>query len=161
MPAQSKRTRKSTIRDSNRQPPRYGLGLVLRVAYRALMNDFQARLAQLGYTHSEFLYLSLLRSRARMTLSELATHAGVHKASATDVLKLLTAKELIERQTDETDSRRQYASLTVKGRKVFEVLVDSAVATNDIARADISDAEFAQFHEVLRKITANFKSRSK
>jgi len=94
-------------------------------------------------------------------LSELAQHAGVHKASATDVLKLLTAKGLIERQTDGIDSRRQFASLTSQGRKVFEDLVNSAIATNDIARSGISDAEFLLFHEVLRKITANFKSKDK
>ncbi len=96
-----------------------------------------------------------------MMLGELAQHAGVHKASATDVLKLLTAKGLIERETDGIDSRRQFASLTSQGRKVFEDLVNSAIATNDIARAGISDAEFLLFHEVRRKITANFKSKDK
>jgi DNA-binding MarR family transcriptional regulator len=58
-----------------------------------------------------------LTASGPMTLGELATHLGLSKATATELVTRVEERGLVDRMRDERDRRRVYVWLTEHGRR--------------------------------------------
>ena len=76
------------------------------------------RLAEKGnFVSSHGFILYLLSQRGRMKMGELAQVINRNKSTTTALIKKLRDEGLIKEETDESDSRMKYVSLTEKGKE--------------------------------------------
>jgi DNA-binding MarR family transcriptional regulator len=62
-------------------------------------------------------YLRHLAAAGPLTVGEQASHLGISRATATEVVDRLEAKGLVERMKDDGDQRRVFVSVTERGRE--------------------------------------------
>jgi DNA-binding MarR family transcriptional regulator len=134
-----------------------GLGFFLREAYRAFSRDFQARLAEQGVTHAQWVLLWFLSRAGTLTPLDLARQAGIQKASATAVIEALKRRRLIRGDKDATDRRKMNLQLTPAGAALMKDLVACAATSNTHARAGFSDEDMATLLRLLRGVTDNLE----
>ncbi len=133
-----------------------GLGFFLREAYRAFSRDFHARLARHGITHAQWVLLWFLsQAGGSLTPLQLSRRAGIKKASATAVIEALKRRKLIRGDKDRIDRRKLNLQLTSAGIALMDDLVACAAASNQRARAGLSDKEMETLHRLLRGVTSN------
>ncbi len=124
--------------------PRPGqVPLLLAVAYRAMTDQFHARLAELGreplrpahgYT---FRYLA---SHPEATTIRLAAQLGVTKQAASKAVAELEDWGYVERRPHATDKRAQVLALTARGHEYLE-LADRLWAEAEEQLADVIGTE--------------------
>jgi DNA-binding MarR family transcriptional regulator len=134
-----------------------GLGFFLREAYRAFSRDFQARLAEKGITHAQWVLLWFLSRAGTLTPLDLARQAGIQKASATAVIEALKRRRLIRGDKDATDGRKINLQLTSAGTALMQDLVVCAATSNAHARAGFSDEDMTTLLRLLRGVTDNLE----
>jgi len=134
-----------------------GLGFFLREAYRAFSRDFQARLAEKGVTHAQWVLLWFLSRAGTLTPLDLARQAGIQKASATAVIEALKRRRLIRGDKDSADRRKMNLQLTPAGTALMKDLVACAAVSNAHARAGFSEKDMETLLRLLRGVTDNLE----
>ncbi len=85
-----------------------------------------------------------LSASGPLTLGELATHLGLSKATATELVTRVQERRLVDRMRDERDRRRVYVWLTEHGRQRANsharVLADDELLTA-VGRMTLADRE--------------------
>lgn len=96
--------------------------VLLRTAWFSLNKSFRARLRETGLTPVQFTILRWLSEHKKSSLSQgdLAELTASNQNNIADLVDRLEALELIERERDESDSRRKIISLTPRGETVYE-----------------------------------------
>lgn len=73
-----------------------------------------------GLTPSQTSILSTLDRHGSMSMSQLATHEGISKPSATGIVGRLLERGLVEKTDDPADGRSAIVAITPKGHDVLE-----------------------------------------
>ena len=106
----------------------YELIVLMGLAYRNLIDDLQAGMAQAGFTdvrpgHGFAFQLLSFKSAS---VNELAAHLGVTKQAASQMVEYLEQHRYVIRQADPTDRRGKVVALTPRGweciKKAEEIL---------------------------------------
>lgn len=106
---------------------------IMRVQ-QILSQRLDAALKPHGITFARFEVLRLISfsKEGRLSLSMIGERLMVHPTSVTNAIDRLVGQGLVVRETDPTDRRRTFASLTSEGERVL-----------DAATAALMDADFA------------------
>jgi DNA-binding MarR family transcriptional regulator len=94
----------------------------LRTAYLALHRQTNACFATDGVTADQFVVLSALADKDRVTQQDLACRVNSDPNSVRPILVLLEGRGLIARGPQPADGRTRCVALTAKGRHVFKTL---------------------------------------
>lgn len=138
-----------------------GLGFFLREAYRTYGRELERRFAKHGITQLQFTLLWILFIEGQLSQVDLATRAGIRRASATDDLEVLKKRKLIRGLRDSEDKRKIIISLTNSGSDLVAVLADQAAETNRIARGQMSKLEYRHLFEMLDQVASNLNETAK
>jgi DNA-binding MarR family transcriptional regulator len=118
------------------------VGIELALAKRAgrlsamLGERVNAELARMGLTKAEYEILAVLRASGapyRLRPSDLTTRLLLSSGGTSNLLRRLTAADLVEREADQLDARSSWVRLSPHGVKVAEAAVVAATA----AQADL------------------------
>ncbi|GAA3391328.1 MarR family winged helix-turn-helix transcriptional regulator [Cryptosporangium minutisporangium] len=93
-----------------------------------------AELARLGLTKAEYEILAVLRASGepyRLRPSDLSQRLMLSSGGTSNLLRRLTAAELIERAPDPGDGRSSWVALTPHGVKTAEEALKAATAAQD------------------------------
>ena len=90
-----------------------------------------AELARMGLTKAEYEILAVLRASGapyRLRPSDLTNRLLLSSGGTSNLLRRLTAADLVEREPDPADARSSWVQLTAHGIKVAEDAVRAAIA---------------------------------
>jgi DNA-binding MarR family transcriptional regulator len=109
---------------------RYGTGsdtdAVFRLSYligrldRAIRREMAARLRRHGLTIPQYTVMSVLRNRSELSNAQLARRSFVTPQAMNEVIASLEQAGLVRRQVDRNHRRVLRASITAKGRRIFQ-----------------------------------------
>ena len=88
---------------------------------------------------------------------EIEKEFGLRPSTATEVLKYLEEKELIQRIPDEEDARFKKIVFTEEAEKILEVLRREIEQTEEILLRGISEEEREIFQKTAEKMLANLE----
>ena len=102
---------------------------------------------------SRFALMRLLAlSSVPVGTTDLSRQLGVNAAAVTRQLKDMEREHLSRRRTDRRDGRRSYASLTPRGKKVFQNLHRRTHALESSLVSLLGADEMRQAAELLRRL---------
>lgn len=85
---------------------------------------------------------------------EVASEAGIAKATVTGVLNTLEGRGLVTRARGVDDKRQMYVSLTAEGRKMMKKLFPEFNAEESNVVSALSSAQKSSLAKLLRTVTA-------
>ena len=113
-----------------------------------------------GLSLPQYQLLERLRDADALTVSELATSAGVTPPSATRMLDVLVREGIAERRAAEYDRRAVLISLTPAGREVVASAAERIAAARRRVRDSRSPEEQAQAARLLRRLADVIEQQS-
>lgn len=105
-----------------------------------------------GVTPSQFVVLSKIQKRGRMTISEIADGMGVSLSAVTALSDRLYKAGMVERQRDDKDRRLVWLEITPQGRKSVDFIKDER---NRIAAkyfGQLPDEDVERLIEIFKKL---------
>ena len=112
---------------------------------------------ELGLTPSQFDIIATLGNTGGMSCKELGEKTLITKGTMTGVLDRLEKKELLTRRESPIDGRSWIATLTRKGRALFEDTFPAHLAHLSPFFAGFSDAELKIMCQQLNRLRAAFE----
>ncbi|MDA0681070.1 MAG: homoprotocatechuate degradation operon regulator HpaR [Proteobacteria bacterium] len=123
--------RAAPIRDFEQSLP-----MELLKARESAMARFRPMLRDHGLTEQQWRVIRALAAFDKIDASELARRSFLLAPSLTRILQYLEGENIVTRSSDANDQRRAVFALTVRGRKVFELVgPDSEVLYAEIEQA--------------------------
>lgn len=126
---------------------------VLRVASQ-LVDGIQAGLARRGFDDVRpvhgFAFARLSGTRA--TASQLATHLGVTKQAAAQLVDHLVERGYLQREIDPSDRRARLLVLTERGRACTAAADQAAIDVVGHWREQLPEVQFEQLQQALHTI---------
>lgn len=138
--------------DSSVGGPHSILGYLLKHANMRLIELADAAMAPLGIDSKDYGVLRILVWQKPMSQQQLAQTLSVDRTTMVALLDALEAKNIVTRQPDPTDRRRNIVELTEPGRKVFR-RADAAYQTAEkelLAPVDAATGE--QLRKTLQQL---------
>ena len=120
-----------------------------------LTTPVETQLARLGLTKAEYDILAVLRASGtpyRLRPSVLARRLMLTSGGTSNVLRRLTAAELVERDADPSDARSSRVRLSTRGLAVAEEAVRTASAAQAAALRDVPPHTTQAAVNVLREV---------
>ncbi len=135
------------------------LGRELRVTYLAVFRAIEDRLDMLGITPQQFALLVVVERNpgARQTL--LAKARGLDKSTLVPMIDRLERDGLVERRPLENDRRVRAIWITEHGKEILSGAIPVVRESDDIARANLTDAESAELLRLLAKLRSGIEDR--
>ncbi len=119
------------------------------------------RLAESGnFVSSHGFILFLLSQKSRMKMGEIAQAINRNKSTTTVLIKKLREEGLIKEETDESDSRMKYISLTPKGKKYNALTSSISKELLETCYKGFSEAEKKKLLDLLIKLSENIENSS-
>jgi MarR family transcriptional regulator, transcriptional regulator for hemolysin len=136
-----------------RRPPAFPpIGLQLNRTARAVTQEFERALAEVGGSVSAWQVLLLVRSEEWGNQARIAEAMGVTGATLTHHLGALEAQGLLRRWREPSNRRVQRVALTDEGEALFERLRQVAMRHDRRLRSRLTDDEVALLAELLDKL---------
>ncbi|HET6247397.1 MAG TPA: MarR family transcriptional regulator [Tepidisphaeraceae bacterium] len=128
--------------------------VLLRVASDVLA-AMETYLARHEMSQGRFTVLALLNRNPDdpMSPSDLATRAGVTRATMTGLLDGLERENLVKRQADKSDRRMLLVELTARGKKMLDEIFPDFYRRIAKLMGNLSEGEKKMLVELLNKIT--------
>lgn len=121
---------------------------------RLFANRLHRRIRPLGLSPARFPVLLELWEQDGLTQSQLVQRLGVEQATMANTLARMERDGLVERRPSTTDRRARLVYLTDKARGLQADAVAAAQAENRQALSALSEAEQAQFLDLMRRVIA-------
>jgi DNA-binding MarR family transcriptional regulator len=128
---------------------------LLRAAYFGMHRVSDAHFAASGVTADQFVLLACLAEQDAITQQALARRASSDPSTVRAMLVLLEGRDLVARQRHPDDSRARVVTLTAKGRRLFERLLETSEPIRVQMLAGFSEDEARQFVDCLRRLIDN------
>jgi DNA-binding MarR family transcriptional regulator len=128
------------------------LGYLLKHAQLRLADMTGAALRALGIDGRECAVLIAIDEQAPLSQQEVADRMGVDRTTMVALIDELETKDLVTRQPDPADRRRNVTTLTASGRKTLRRAVTATEKAERRALDSMSDAEITQFKQSLRRL---------
>jgi MarR family transcriptional regulator, transcriptional regulator for hemolysin len=141
-------------------PPPRGTPVGLQVARtgRAVSRAFDRALAEAGGSLPLWLVLTSLKAQPLRTQLELAHAMGIEGPTVTRHLDGFEAAGYVKRVRDRDDRRAIRVELTPAGERMFETLLEAAIAFNRRLTAGMSEQELKQLQQTLDRLEAGVKT---
>jgi DNA-binding MarR family transcriptional regulator len=145
------RARKPTRMDES-------LGYLVRKTHHAMVAQLDARLVDHGISPSTWAFLRRLWDEDGLTQKELADALGLTPPTAVSAIDNLERRGFVERRLNGSDRRKRHIYLTASARQLVAELRPLASEVNDIALAELSDAEAKELMRLLHKVSDSLLS---
>ncbi len=132
-------------------------GYVINLLARRYARALQRRIEPEGCTIGQFPFLLLLWEEDELSPSEISRRIDIEQATVTNTLKRMERDGLIERRSDPNDGRRAVVVITEKGTSLRDILLNHAMAVNNLAATDIDPEKMEVFMEVAAKMNLNLE----
>ena len=129
------------------------LGYLVRKTHHAIVARLEERLSKHGILPSTWAFLRRLWDEDGLTQKELADALGLTPPTAVSTLDNLEQRGLVERRLNGSDRRKRHIYLTASARNLVAKLRPLATEVNDIALAELSDAEAKELMRLLHKVS--------
>jgi len=129
------------------------LGYRLRLAQRAVFDDFQASIGQADISPGLFGVLVIIGSNPGLKQTELAHAAMLDRSSVVPVLDKLEARGLVARRPPPDDRRVKGLWLTADGSALLRRLKRRVLAHEQRLTEALTDAERSQLFDLLERLT--------
>ena len=103
-------------------------------------------------TKKERLTILTITDKGNKTMGEIADKLGVTISTPTYTVTRLIEKGYVCRQRGEEDRRLVLVSLTEKGKKFFENVIDLKTRKLELIFENLSDIEFDMFRKLMQKL---------
>ncbi|MBW0103027.1 MarR family winged helix-turn-helix transcriptional regulator [Pseudonocardia sp. KRD291] len=125
---------------------------LMRRALQAHSARWQQDVAEL--TKPQYAMLTALRERPRIDQVTLCALAATDKGTATEMLRRMQTRGLVDRVRSDTDQRRRLVSLTAAGRELIDGVAARVRPLNDEFLAPLGHAEQEQLRALLARLVA-------
>jgi DNA-binding MarR family transcriptional regulator len=131
---------------------------LLRAAYFGMHRASDAHFSKHGVTADQFVLLACLAEQDGIMQQELARRASSDPSTIRAMLVLLEGRALVTRQRHPDDSRARVVSLTAKGRRLFERLLQTSkpIRTQMLSGFSANEARFLV--DCLRRLIGNLSA---
>jgi DNA-binding MarR family transcriptional regulator len=129
------------------------LGYLVRKTHHAIVARLDERLVDHGISPSTWAFLRRLWDEDGLTQKELADALGLTPPTAVTAIDNLERRGLVERRLNGSDRRKRHIYLTASARNLVAELRPLATEVNDIALAELSDAEAKELMRLLHKVS--------
>ena len=133
-------------------------GYLVNHVARLFAKGLQDRIAPLGIVVGQFPVLLELWQGDGVSQKDLLKNIDVEQATLANTLSRMERDGLIRRTRHPADARTQQIWLTPKARALRDEAYQCANDVNGAALKVLSEAERAQFNDIMRKVIAGFKS---
>ncbi len=123
----------------------------------ALHSSSKFMVATHGVTGPQRLAVRLIGRAPGMTAGELARQMHLHPSTVTGVLARLEARRCVRRTMDRADRRRQYLSLTPKGRALYRQSAGTIEASIERALTATSEGDVETVIRVLAGVASTLR----
>lgn len=103
----------------------------------------------------EWRVAALLGQHGTLTAKDIGEIGRMHKTKVSRALAVLEAKGLLVRETNKSDMRESFVSLTEAGRRLYSALADTALSYGERLQEALSDEERAHFDQMLKRLMAH------
>jgi DNA-binding MarR family transcriptional regulator len=135
--------------------PRFeeSVGYLVRKTHHAIVARLDERFLEHGISPSIYSFLRRLSDEDGLTQKELADALGLTPPTAVSAIDNLERRGFVERRLNGSDRRKRHIYLTPSARQLVAKLRPLATEVNDIAFADLSNAERAELMRLLHKVS--------
>lgn len=126
--------------------------IILFKTHHSLEKNVKWSLKDIDWTVNEFTVLEALYTKGQLSTQELIDKILIPNSSMTYVLDNLVKHEMIQKTKDPQDARRQWLSLTDKGRETFIEIYQIHYNHMKTIFEVLDDSEEQQLQELLKKI---------
>ena len=127
------------------------------IAKRSMHGHFQAVMQGSDLTRPQLELLFSIKHHDGPTSRELATYLHVSPGAVSQILEGLDEQQLIERQIDPSDRRRQVLRVSASGKAVIKRIETRRRQMMERVMQGLSDDELLVWLAIQRKIISEFK----
>lgn len=116
-----------------------------------LLADFKS-LMNLDLTGKQWIVLSLLQQREKITVNEIAQQLDVTPSAVSQLLGKLQKEEYIQREVNPANRRETFVSLHTKGEELFREVEKMEEIIADKYYSQLELEEVQQFYNIILKL---------
>lgn len=124
---------------------------------RLFAHGLQDRIQPLGLTTGQFPALLELWAEDGLTQRELVERIDIEQATMANTLARMERDGLVTRRRHPSDARAQQVWLTEKAKALEVPATRAAMEQNAVALDGLTDAEKADFLDLMRRVIGNMK----
>jgi DNA-binding MarR family transcriptional regulator len=137
------------------------IGYLIKRAHSLMLDVMEPVLEERGFTFIQYVILSWLRDGIAVNPKDICFQFRHDSGALTRVIDQLAERGLLERIRRDRDRRKVELQLTPAGLGTIEGLIPLVVDKLNLALADFSPAEFAEFLRLLVKLDNTLQSAVK
>lgn len=136
------------------------LGYLVNRLARSLTRALSTRLAPHGVSVAQWAVLIFLWADDGPTQRALSRHVAIDEATMARTLDRMERDGLVRRSRNPRDRRQINVHLTDQARGLCDALVPAAAVVNEMATAQLTEAEREQVSDLLRRMIASLDTSS-
>ena len=125
---------------------------IMPVIYKEFARREDNELTKGKISCPQMVTLDYVLRRARVNMKDIARHLGVQMSSATTLVDRLIRQKMLMRHRDEEDRRLVRVTITPKGRKVVEQILNQKRRSIRGVFSVLTDSERGHYLKILRKV---------
>jgi DNA-binding MarR family transcriptional regulator len=125
-----------------------------RVVFNSVRKHFRATEKKAGISGAHVWALSVVNEQPQIGVGELARAMDVHQSTASNLLRLLVAGQLVAAEKDPVDKRAVRLAITAKGRRVLRSAPDPYEGVLPEALMGLKDATLKRLERDLAELIA-------
>lgn len=133
----------------------WSIGFIIGQTYRKMLNVLTSRLKEHDVTPEQFSVLCRLSESDGISQKEIADRTVKDQPTTARILDCLIRKELVRKQTSETDRRSFLVYLTEQGRHKLEVLMPIERQTLEDIFSRMPESELEAFRQAHLRLIAH------
>jgi DNA-binding MarR family transcriptional regulator len=134
------------------------VGYLLKRAHSLMLAVIEPMLEERGFSFIQYVILAWLREGIAVNPRDICVQFRHDSGALTRVIDQLAERGLLERVRRDRDRRKVELQLTPAGLAAIEGLIPLIVEKLNLALADFSGAEFAEFFRLLTKLNTTLQS---
>jgi DNA-binding MarR family transcriptional regulator len=143
------------IYDTQTFRPQDGVGWLIGLVRKAIIEKTEARLAPLDISAAQWIVILIMAERASVTPAELCRLLHYDPGAMTRLVDRLEVKGFVHRVRLEDDRRSVGLELTPDGRALYPPIIDALVNVYNSLLRGFSRSELQELEGFLRRILAN------
>jgi DNA-binding MarR family transcriptional regulator len=134
------------------------VGYLLKRAHSLMLAVLEPMLEERGFSFIQYVILSWLRDGIAVNPKDICIQYRHDSGALTRVIDQLAERGLLERVRRDRDRRKVELQLTPAGLAAINGVIPHVVEKLNLALADFSGAEFAEFFRLLTKLNTTLQS---
>lgn len=128
-----------------------------RVVFNAVRTHFRQMEKQVGLGGAQVWALSVIKAHPNLGMGDLAQHMQIHQSTASNLIKVLLKKELIQMEKSQNDRRSVHLKILPAGSRIlskvagpFEGVLPNALSNLDSATLNRLDEDLGKLIHILQ-----------